>query len=83
MPRRPLAVASAALAASLAVAGCRAKEEGAPPAGSAELPVEQTPVASIYEEKPGVLYERPARTPTASPAPALALTPSPTGRGKG
>ncbi len=79
--------ASAAFAASLALAGCRkeAKEETPPAKG--EMPVEQTPVSSIYEEKPGILYERPNRTPTsttpaASPSPAPGLTPSPAGRGK-
>lgn len=73
---------SAALAACLWLAGCKAKEAAAPPPGTQELKVQQTPVGSIYEEKGGVLYERPATTPTpATPQPAL--TPSPAGRGKG
>jgi hypothetical protein len=77
-PRRLLAAASAALAASLALAACKAKEAGAPPAGKSELPVEQTPVSSIYDEKPGTLYERPARTTTPTSAPAPARTAPPT-----
>lgn len=68
-----------ALAAGLALAGCRKQvpEESQPVKG--EMPVEQTPLASIYQQEPGVLYERPARTPSVSPspAPAPALTPSP------
>ena len=64
-----------ALTASLALAGCRKSEEPKPLKG--ELPVEQTPVTSIYEENPGVLYERPALTPTALPTPAV--KPSPPG----
>lgn len=80
---RQLSAASAALAAGLALAGCRAKGAAEqPPAGTQEMKVEQTPVSSIYEEKGGVLYERPAVTPTKAPPPP-APTPSPTGRGKG
>lgn len=78
--RRLLRAAPAALAASLALAGCRARETAErAPGEKSEMPVEQTPVTSIYEEKPGVLYERPARTPSVSPspAPAPALAPSP------
>ena len=55
--RRQLLAASASLAASLSLAGCRAKEQG--PGGNPEMKVEQTPVSSIYDEKGGVLYERP------------------------
>lgn len=62
-----------ALAAALALAGCRKSEEAKPLKG--ELPVEQTPVNSTYEEQPGVLYERPDRTPTVSPAPAVKPSP--------
>ena len=68
MTRGRLLCGAAALAASLALAACRkpVPEERQPVKG--ELPVQQTPVSSIYEEKPGVLYERPARpTPTVSP----------------
>jgi uncharacterized lipoprotein YbaY len=80
---RQLSAASAALAAGLWLAGCRAKETAEPPpAGTQEMKVEQTPVSSIYEEKGGVLYERPAVTPPKA-APPPAPTPSPTGRGKG
>jgi hypothetical protein len=82
---RPLAAASAALAAGLWLSGCRAKEAAEqPPPGNQEMKVQQTPVGSIYEEKGGVLYERPAVTPTkATPPPPPTPTPSPTGRGKG
>jgi hypothetical protein len=74
---RLLRVARAgALAAGLALVGCRKSEEAKPLKG--ELPVERTPVASTYEEEPGVLYERPARTPTVSPAPPA--KPSPGGK---
>ena len=60
------------------VGDCRAKEAAErPPAGNQEMKVEQTPVSSIYEEKGGVLYERPARTPSVSPLPAPTPTPSP------
>ena len=62
-----------ALAASLALAACRKSEEPQPVKD--ELPVEQTPVTSIYEENPGVLYERPARTPTVPPTPAVKPSP--------
>lgn len=71
---RLLRVARAgALAAGLALAGCRKSDEGKPLKG--ELPVERTPVASTYEEEPGVLYERPARTPIVSPTPAVKPSP--------
>ena len=77
---RPLAAASAAMAACLWISGCKAKEgTGQPPAGSQEMKVEQTPVNSIYDEKGGTLYERPERstlTPTRAPAPP-SPTPSP------
>ena len=56
------------LAAGLAASACGRKNEAPPPAGKEALPVEQTPVSSLYEEKPGVLYERPATTPAASHA---------------
>jgi hypothetical protein len=70
------------MAAGFGLAGCRAKEAAEqPPPGNQEMKVQQTPVGSIYEEKGGVLYERPARTPTVSPPPAP--SPSPAGRGKG
>ena len=72
------AVSCAALAAGLALPACRKEpREPAPPKG--ELPVEQTPVSSIYEEKPGVLYERPNRTPTSVPPTPFvpSATPSP------
>jgi uncharacterized lipoprotein YbaY len=66
---RLLRVACAgALAAGLALAGCRKQESEEPQPVKGELPVEQTPVSSIYEEKPGVLYARPARTPRVTPA---------------
>jgi hypothetical protein len=67
--------------ASLAHAACRKPVPEEPQPAKGEMPVEQTPVSSLYEEKPGVLYERPQRTPSVSPLPAP--TPSPTGRGKG
>ena len=74
---RLLRVACAgALAVVLTLAGCRKSEEAKPLKG--ELPVEQTPVTSIYEENPGVLYERPARTPTVPPTPPV--KPSPGGK---
>jgi len=74
-PRARLGLALPVLAlASLGLAGCGRSES--PPPAKNELPVEQTPVQSIYEEKPGVLYEQPARTPTVTPAPP-APTPSP------
>ena len=72
--------------ASLALTGCRKPENAeTPPPAKNEMPVEQTPVGSLYEEKPGVLYEKPATTPTVSPVAAVPSrpTPSPTGRGKG
>lgn len=74
---RQLLAASAVLAAGLALAGCKAKEAAEqPPPGNQEMKVQQTPVSSIYDEKGGVLYERPAATPTkATPPPAP--TPSP------
>lgn len=62
------------LLASLGLAGCRQREqaESPPPATNAtpaqnEMPVETTPVESLYEEKPGVLYEQPVRSPTITP----------------
>ena len=65
------------MAACLWISGCKAKEgTGQPPAGSQEMKVEQTPVNSIYDEKGGVLYERPAVTPTPHASPAVP-TPSP------
>ena len=64
-----------ALAASLALAGCRKNVSDEPQPVKGELPVEQTPVTSIYEENPGVLYERPARTPTVAPTPAVKPSP--------
>jgi hypothetical protein len=78
--RRLRATLAAAALASLWLAGCKREE---PPPAKNEMPVEQTPVSSLYEEQPGVLYEKAARTPTVSPIPGLAPTPSPTGRGKG
>ena len=68
-------ICAGALAASLALAGCRKKASEEPQAVKGELPVEQTPVTSIYEENPGVLYERPALTPTVSPTPAAKPSP--------
>jgi hypothetical protein len=74
---------SVGLAASLCLAGCKRAQAPPPPELPAappsknELPVEQTPVKSLYEEKPGVLYEQPARTPTVTRGPASAPTPSP------
>jgi hypothetical protein len=66
---RLLCVACAcALAAGLALAGCRKQVPEEPQPMKGEMPVEQTPLTSIYEEKQGVLYERPARTPTVTPA---------------
>lgn len=80
---RQLSAASAALAlaiaAGLALSGCRAREAAAPPPGAQEMKLQQTPVSSIYDEKGGVLYERPERpplTPTPTPA-ASAPAPSP------
>lgn len=74
------------LLALVFVAGCRAKGAAEqPPPASQEMKVQETPVASIYEEKGGVLYERPERpkvTPTPTPSPS-APTPSPTRREKG
>ena len=77
MRSRLLAAASAlATAAGLALAACRAKEPAEqPPPAKEEMKVQETPVASIYDEKGGVLYERPARTPTVTPLPVP--TPSP------
>ena len=72
---RQLSAVSATLAAGLWLAGCKARGAAEQPPAKDEMKVEQTPVSSIYEEKGGVLYERPARTPTLSPAPAR--TPSP------
>ncbi|HEV2063264.1 MAG TPA: hypothetical protein VGS00_01795 [Thermoanaerobaculia bacterium] len=75
---RQLSAASAALAAGLWLAGCRARgaaEQG--PGGNQEMKVEQTPVGSIYEEKGGVLYERPAATPTATTPPPATPSPRP------
>jgi hypothetical protein len=68
MTRGRLLCRAAALAASLSLAACRkpVPEEAQPVKG--ELPVQQTPVSSIYEEKPGVLYERPQRTPAPTPS---------------
>ena len=81
IPRRHRAAPAALLLASLGLAGCgRTEPGGSPPPAKNEMPVEQTPVQSLYEEKPGVLYEKPARTPTVSPAPAVAPTPSPDAR---
>jgi hypothetical protein len=65
-----------ALAAGLALAGCRKQESEEPQPVKGELPVEQTPVSSIYEQEPGILYERPARTPSVSPSPAPTPSPS-------
>jgi len=69
-----------AAAASLALAACRkaqpAIEQPQPVKG--ELPVQQTPVSSIYDEKPGVLYERPGKTP--SPVPPTATLTAVAGR---
>jgi hypothetical protein len=74
---RLLRVACAgALAVGLALAGCRKQESEEPQPVKGELPVEQTPVSSIYEEKPGILYERPARTLSISPSPVLTPSPS-------
>lgn len=69
--------------ASLMLAGCKraeptpAETPAPPPPAKNELPVEQTPVQSLYEEKPGVLYERAARTPTVSFRPTPTRTPVP------
>jgi hypothetical protein len=76
---------SAGLAASLSLAGCKRAVQPPPPELPApptkqELPVEQTPVKSLYEEKPGVLYEQPARTPTVTKAPVSTPSPSPAAR---
>lgn len=85
--RRLRATLAAAALATLVLAGCKRTEPPsaeAPPPAKNELPVEQTPVNSLYEEKPGVLYEQPARTPTVTPVPAAAAAPkpSPTAPGK-
>jgi hypothetical protein len=67
-------------AASLALAACGGRKEPPPTEQpqpvKGELPVAQTPVSSIYDEKPGTLYERPAPTPTVSPAPAPTARPT-------
>jgi len=81
-PRLLRAASAALLLATLALPGCKRSEpaESQPPAGAPtkqELPVEQTPVSSLYEEKPGVLYERAVRTPTVSFRPTPTRTPPP------
>jgi hypothetical protein len=80
-PRLPAILAAAALA--VLVASCKRAESQPPPPelpvppARSELPVEQTPVQSLYEEKPGVLYERPAHG-TGTPSPVRSATPTPT-----
>jgi len=77
-----LSIVAAAALAGPGLAGCKRTEPPPPPELPAappksELPVEQTPVQSIYEEKPGVLYEKAATTPTVSPVPSTPTVPTP------
>ena len=88
MTRRLLPLILCAALSSFAFSGCKRAEQPPPPETPAppaknELPVEQTPVKSLYEEKPGVLYEQPARTPTVTKAPIPSPTPSPSRRSSG
>jgi hypothetical protein len=77
--RRLSLILAAAALAGLWLEGCKRAEPPPQelPAAPAkqELPVEQTPVQSLYEEKPGVLYEKAVRSPTATPTPTR--TPAP------
>ena len=79
---RLLSIVVAAALAGPGLAGCKRTEPPPPPEMPAappksELPVEQTPVQSLYEEKPGVLYEKAATTPTVSPGVVTPARPTP------